>query len=78
MYSADVYKRQSLNNLEDYNTLAGANWRVTAEVTGGQVELSQDKPTVQVTGDANQQQLIAQAVPHGTTESVSYTHLQGC
>ena len=60
----------SLNNLEDYNTLAGANWRVTAEVTGGQVELSQDKPTVQVTGDANQQQIIAQAVPHGTTEYI--------
>lgn len=36
----------SLNNLEDYNTLAGDKWKVTAEVSGIEIELSKDKPTV--------------------------------
>lgn len=61
----------SLNNLEDYNTLAGDKWKVTAEVSGIEIELSKDKPTVQVTGNANQQQIIAQAVPYGTAEYIA-------
>lgn len=61
----------SLNNLEDYHIRAGDNWTVTAEVSGKKIELSKDKTTVQVTGDANQQQITAQAVPRGTTEYIA-------
>lgn len=60
----------SLNNLEDYNNLAGNNWYVDVKVSGQNVTLSPDNPTEKVQGNANQQQIIAQAKPSDTTDYV--------
>jgi len=57
----------SLNNLKEYNDLAGDNWTVTAEVSGGQVTLSKNSPTAKVLGIENTQSITAQAKPKGTT-----------
>lgn len=57
----------SLNNLKEYNDLAGDNWTVAAEVSGGQITLSKANPTAKVGGIENTQSITAQAKPKGTT-----------
>lgn len=60
----------SLNNLEEYNNLAGDNWTVTAEVSGGLITLSKANPTAKVGGIKNTQSITAQAKPKGTTDYI--------
>ncbi len=63
----------SLENLEDYNDLAEDNWKVTAEVSGQKLTLSKDNPTARVAGNANLQQIVAQAEPTAATpEGITY------
>ena len=56
----------SLTNLEKYNELAGDNWSVTVEVSGQKVTLTKSTPTVIVQGNANTQQMVAQATATGS------------
>ncbi len=65
----------SLNNLEEYNDLAGNNWYVDVKVSGQSVTLSPNNPTAYVLGKEETQQIIAQAKPSNTADYVESTQV---